>query len=254
MEQILALITGRHWLALAVLVIAYLVRITASDSKFPVTIPDRWKPVVVLTLGQVYAALIAIQGGTAWKVAAFHGFMTALVTMGLFDVVAKALFNGREPAWFKALAGVPKALRDIDIHSVPVDGGAVEVAVSKKQPPSLPPGVGVGILLVGVALSCLFIANTTACKQYDTIAPDVPHAIDDATACALSVIGDVTGSIDVMGTIAKCGVTAQDIINMVSKILQAKPDAGVAAAAPSSYDTHLRLWLEAAEHVPSSSR
>jgi hypothetical protein len=138
--------TSHHWLALAVIVIGYLVRLTAPDSKFPITIPDRWKPLVVLVLAQAYAVLVAIQGGVAVKTAIIHGVMTWLVTLGVYDVIIKAIFNGVEPKWLKYIAFVPKAIRELapsaayeaahDEKNVsPENKPAIDAAVAKSFPP-----------------------------------------------------------------------------------------------------------------------
>ena len=96
----------RQWMPLAILLIGYLVRLTSSASTFPVNIPARWRPLVVLALGQLYAVLVAVSGGLSWGAAALHGFEVAVWTMGLFDVVVNAICGGNEPAWLAVLLGI----------------------------------------------------------------------------------------------------------------------------------------------------
>ena len=95
---------AHRWLGLAIVIIGWLTRIVSSDSAFPVTIPTRWKPVLVIILGQAYGALTLILGGASWQSAVIDGLMVAFCTMGLFDLVIKAIFNGNEPRWIKILA------------------------------------------------------------------------------------------------------------------------------------------------------
>lgn len=107
-KTLLALIddvSGHKWLPLAVVVISYLVSLTNDWSKFPVTVPDRWKPVVALALGQAYAVLSATAGGTPWKLAVRDGVIAAFVTMGAYDVVVKALYGDKPiPRWLAWLS------------------------------------------------------------------------------------------------------------------------------------------------------
>lgn len=105
---VLSFFASRQWMPVAILVIGYAVRLTSSDSPFPVNIPARWRPLVVLALGQLYAILTAVLGGLPWSVALLHGFETAVWTMGLFDVVVNAIWNGTEPSWLQLLLGIVK--------------------------------------------------------------------------------------------------------------------------------------------------
>jgi len=116
MEQILALFIAHKWMALAIVTIGYLTRLSKDDSRFPVTIPSRWRPVVPLVLGQVYAALVASQGGMPWKQAVMVGLTTSVWTLGLYALVIGALFNGNEPQWLKTLALVlPRSPSSTDL-------------------------------------------------------------------------------------------------------------------------------------------
>lgn len=106
LQSLIALASQHQWMPVAILVIGYIVRLSKDDSRFPVSIPERWRPVLVLVLGQVYAALQSVQSGASWKVVAWHGLTTAVWTMGLYSLVMKALFNGKEPAFMKLIAMV----------------------------------------------------------------------------------------------------------------------------------------------------
>lgn len=99
--QALTLAMGHQWMPLAVLVVGWLVMACSDTSKLPISIPDRFKPLLVLVLGQVYAVLEAVQGGSAWQAAVWHGLVVAFTTMGLFDVLVKAIFNGNLPTWLQ---------------------------------------------------------------------------------------------------------------------------------------------------------
>lgn len=92
-------VTGRKWLPLAILVVGYLVAIASDTSKLPISIPDRYKPLAAIVLGQVYAVLQAITGGVSWKRAVWNGLVTAFGAMALFDVLVKTIWQGNPPAW-----------------------------------------------------------------------------------------------------------------------------------------------------------
>lgn len=92
-------VTGHKWLPLAILVVAWLVAACSDTSKLPISIPDRYKPVAVIVLGQVYAVLQAITGGVPWKRAVWNGLVTAFGAMALFDVIVKTIWQGHPPAW-----------------------------------------------------------------------------------------------------------------------------------------------------------
>lgn len=87
---------SQMWMGVAIIAIGTVTRLLKDDTKIPINIPARWQPVVTLLLGQLYAVLQAVQGGMAWKDAIIQGFQVAFVTMGLFDLVIKALFGGKD--------------------------------------------------------------------------------------------------------------------------------------------------------------
>jgi len=98
--------TSRAWMPIAILAIGYFARLCATDTKFPINIPARWQPLFVLALGQLYAILVAVSGGLGWGAASVHGLETAVWTMGLFDVLVKAIWNGTEPTWLQLVIGI----------------------------------------------------------------------------------------------------------------------------------------------------
>lgn len=143
--NIVSLLTAHHYLPIAVIVIGYLTRLTSDMSKFPINVPTDYQPVVVVVLGQVYAAIVAVSGGASWKDAVISGLATSLFTMGLFDLVIKAIFKGKEPAWLARLALIfhsplltpseEKAVRAVETVRKDADAEAASVTV-KKDPPS----------------------------------------------------------------------------------------------------------------------
>ncbi len=97
--QVLDLAKSHGWLAIAVLVVGFLVRLTAKDSRFFVSVPEQWQPVVVLGLGTLADALQEVVGGKSWEHAVNASLIIAVGVLAL-----KAHFHGREPSWFQWLA------------------------------------------------------------------------------------------------------------------------------------------------------
>lgn len=128
----LDLYRDHKWAAIAVIVIGYLVRLFSSDTKFPVTVPDRWKPVLVIVLGQAYACAQMISNGTKWQSAVLQGIFIAFTAMGLFDIITKAIWNNRpEPRWMQMLALVEKNVEAVVVTEIkpPLDADQVAALV-----------------------------------------------------------------------------------------------------------------------------
>jgi hypothetical protein len=137
-----AFLASKQWMPVAILIIGYLVRLTSSACPLPVTVPARWRPVLVVALSELYSTLGAVQSGAPWHAALLHGFETAVWTMGLFDIVVNAVWGGNEPAWLAALLGivqqeVPRPDGKVAHVNVPVMGKAPEShpAVDPQKPP-----------------------------------------------------------------------------------------------------------------------
>jgi hypothetical protein len=91
-------------------VISYLTAATSDTSKLPISIPDRWKPVLIVGLGQVYAVLAAETDGVPWQKAVWDGIVASFGAMGLFAVAFKAIFPVGAPSWLSWLAFIDPQL------------------------------------------------------------------------------------------------------------------------------------------------
>jgi hypothetical protein len=129
-------VNSRAWMALAVLLVGYVTTLTSDTSKFPVNIPTRWQPVVVVVLGQVYAVLLSIQGGTPWEPSVWHGLLVSFTTMGLFDLVINGIFNGNPPSWLKWLAAIDPNLAAAKMRGVQLVGPVL--GHKSVPPPAMP--------------------------------------------------------------------------------------------------------------------
>src|ERR1019366_6133912 len=97
---------GSHqYVALAVLLAAYVRRLCASDSKFPISLPAAWQPVATAAVGACYGGLVAYQGGLSVDAALLSTVMAA-GAMGLADMILVAIFADptKAPAWARAIA------------------------------------------------------------------------------------------------------------------------------------------------------
>jgi hypothetical protein len=124
LQDALMLLAGRKWLLLFILIIGWFARLFSDKSSFPVmNIPARWQPVCVVVLAQIYSTATAIQGGVAWRTAVVQGFLVAFVTMGLFDLVVKAVFKGNEPRWIAWLVLIFPKAKSNEAPPLPTDTG-----------------------------------------------------------------------------------------------------------------------------------
>lgn len=115
-------VTSHAWMALAIAIVGFVATALSSASNFPVSIPDRWRSVLVIVLGQGYAVLVAIKGGVAWLPAVEQGLVVAFTTMGLAKLLLEAVFPNGLPTWLQwlpMLAGVPKEKRGMSLRPPP---------------------------------------------------------------------------------------------------------------------------------------
>jgi hypothetical protein len=93
-----------QWLALAVLIAAYLRRLTSPDSKFPVTLPPAWQPVATATVGAGYAGIVSYQAGMPAQNAILCTVLSAGAA-GVADMVIVAVFGdpAKAPGWARAI-------------------------------------------------------------------------------------------------------------------------------------------------------
>jgi hypothetical protein len=98
-DQIVSLVRQEAWLPLVIFIVGYLVRLTADDSNFPVSIDRKWHSTVIAGLAWLYGLLVALPD---WKKGLAPPMIVAVFVLGL-----RAYFTGRaEPTWLKWLAQV----------------------------------------------------------------------------------------------------------------------------------------------------
>jgi len=107
MDQQLILLLRQHaWAPAAILVMLWFYRALSDDSKFPLSWPvkwSKWKPVVIIALGQAICVTKAIAiDHTMWYVAAEHGVIIAFMALGGVHIL-KIWWpvEGSEPKWLR---------------------------------------------------------------------------------------------------------------------------------------------------------
>jgi hypothetical protein len=102
-----------------------------------------------------------------------------------------------------------------------------------------------------------FAAALCACPA-GSPAPNVGPVITNAAACAIDVIEDLAGPIDIAATIRDCGTTAAEIYALVSQLLANMPEASPTVATRTGvqvsrgdYVSHLQQWQAAAKNAGS---
>jgi hypothetical protein len=106
---LLGALAGHQWMAAAVLLLGWLAAALKPESKFPINVPDRWRPLVVILVG---VALAVLAEGPPWPAAIATGLVTATTSMGLFEVTVTAIWGGHLPRALAWLALVDPKLAD----------------------------------------------------------------------------------------------------------------------------------------------
>lgn len=105
LKDLHALVQGREWIALAIIVVGWLTRMLQPDSLFPLTIRQkRWLPVVAAVLSTILAVLHDVHAHKPAAEIVVNAILLAFGTLGLFALIIKAGFDGNEPTWLKRLA------------------------------------------------------------------------------------------------------------------------------------------------------
>lgn len=97
-QQLTDFILQRKWVALAALVIGFIVRLLKSDTKIPIDIPPQWRVWLALGLGAASGVLdkFVEAGNTTWTSALVQGLVAAVVAIISHNVVIDSLNGGKE--------------------------------------------------------------------------------------------------------------------------------------------------------------
>lgn len=103
---ILALLKTHAWAPLSILVMLWIYRALSDDSKFPITWPagwGKWKPLVIITLGQAICVVKAITvSHVMWYIAVEHGAIISFMALGGVHILKNFWpVEGTEPKWLR---------------------------------------------------------------------------------------------------------------------------------------------------------
>jgi hypothetical protein len=127
-SQLLALLAERKWIPLSALVVWMVVRLLKSDTKIPVDIPPRWRPVLAVVLGVAASSLDKIAEGGDWRKVAPEGLAVGVIAILVQVFGVDVLRGGKDVA-------VPKALSK---YPPPPPPGTPGVLVEPIQPARVP--------------------------------------------------------------------------------------------------------------------
>jgi hypothetical protein len=96
MEELFTLIAQHNWVAIAALVIGFLVRLLKSDTKLPITLPAGVRPWLALVFGAGAGVLEHVMSGMSWGEALTGGLVAALTAIAGHDTLVEGLRGGRE--------------------------------------------------------------------------------------------------------------------------------------------------------------
>lgn len=80
-EQILDMWKSGGWVPFAALAVGLIVRVTKEDTKLPIDIPAKWRPMVAIVAGALLGAFEKVIAGGAWKDALLGGAAAAVLAI-----------------------------------------------------------------------------------------------------------------------------------------------------------------------------
>jgi hypothetical protein len=237
--QLVSALCAHRYLFAFVLLAAYARRLTAPDSRFPVTVPDAWRPAVTTLLGVAYGVLATLQAGGSWKSAILGGIVSAAAA-GFADMLLVAIFvdPARAPGWARALA----FLFD-DLKGSSPGGGRGPAAPPDAKPGSNGPALRRTTLAAGVMVAATM---ATACTSAPP--PKVPTDLANDYVC---VEGDPPRGISSLAQIeADCSPgQIATVVDIVEWILAEPERAQRLAALGPALEVQLRTARSGAAHL-----
>lgn len=107
-QQLVSLVASGDYLGLAIIVLGLLQTWLSRTSAFPVTIQQRWLPVVTVVVGQGYAVLLIVAVHQPIAAAIVHGVIASLVAVFTSHAIWAA---DNAPPWVKWVALVLQDLQ-----------------------------------------------------------------------------------------------------------------------------------------------
>lgn len=84
------------WLGISTFVIALVVRLLKTDTRVPISVSPRMRPLVAIALGIISACLAKVAAGATWK-EAFLVSLSGAVAIVAHEVAVEGIADGKEP-------------------------------------------------------------------------------------------------------------------------------------------------------------
>lgn len=126
LNQIGHLLRSHSWALVSITIMLWIYRALQSDSKFPIDWPanwKKWKPVVIIILGQIVCVTKAIAvDHVRWFIAVKDGVVVSFIALGSIHVLRLWWPNpGDEPAWLQKLVLVFNKVAPVVVPLVSAD-------------------------------------------------------------------------------------------------------------------------------------
>ena len=105
-DTILSLIKTGQGLPLIVLLLTLVNTLLSDTSKFPITLPDWVRALVLIIVGQGLGVLTSVVMGQPWLSLTVHAALASIIAIA----TSHAVWNGNAPSWMQALAGIAQVL------------------------------------------------------------------------------------------------------------------------------------------------
>lgn len=96
LDTILPFLLAHKWLALAVVVVGAIVRLSKSDAKFPLDVPAKWRPLLSVALGLGLGVLERRAAGKTWFEAINSGLLVGSIPILAHGLGIEWLRKGKE--------------------------------------------------------------------------------------------------------------------------------------------------------------
>jgi len=169
-NDLLALVQAKNWMAVAALVVFSLVRLMKPDTKLPINIPSRWRPVIAVVLGEASMAIYqAAIGGLTWKQGLAGGAIVGVGAIMAHVFGVDVLGKGKDVPLPKALSIRPPP------PPPPPPAGDEVVVVDVPPPPKTPRNIPPA--LPAIAFGLALMLSVTGCSALHSAMPVIDSVL-----------------------------------------------------------------------------
>lgn len=234
---ILTMLGNHAWIALILILAAYVRKLVSTESQFPVNLTPSARTLIAGAAGAVIACATAREAGQAWLASGLIGF-AALVASSFFDGLLTAIFGSvaNAPSWAKALVFI--------VDDIGGGGGTSQtpyrtnqnVQATPSKPPSAASRLGVGATrgaAFGGMIMALFALFMWGC-------PAAVPAVDCVGRVTADALKGMTVAEIVADVAQPCALDAAQVIS----ILAASKDAKVMDSAAGQEIRRIKVILD----------